>query len=145
MVFQQPNDFENFGQSVFESLEGFRGQTLVVGGDCRYHNQAAVQTILKMAAANGFGHILVGRGGLLWTPAASCVTRKHRAFGGVILSANHNPGGPNGDFGIKYNVSNGGPSPEKITEAIYRGTQSSGQCCSGSTSWPRRTGPLPIC
>jgi phosphoglucomutase len=101
-VFQRPHYLENFLQSVFDSLEGFRGQTLVVGGDGRYYNRAAVQTILKMAAANGFGRILVGRGGLLSTPAASCVIRKHRAFGGVILSASHNPGGPHGDFGIKY-------------------------------------------
>ena len=122
-VFQQPHYLENFLQSVFDSLEGFRGQTLVVGGDGRYYNRAAVQTILKMAAANGFGRILVGRGGLLSTPAASCVIRKHRAFGGVILSASHNPGGPHGDFGIKYNVTNGGPAPEKVTEAIYRRTQ----------------------
>jgi phosphoglucomutase len=122
-VFQRPHYLENFLQSVFDSLEGFRGQTLVVGGDGRYYNRAAVQTILKMAAANGFGRILVGRGGLLSTPAASCVIRKHRAFGGVILSASHNPGGPHGDFGIKYNVTNGGPAPEKVTEAIYRRTQ----------------------
>jgi phosphoglucomutase len=122
-VFQQPHYLENFLQSVFDSLEGFRGQTLVVGGDGRYYNRAAVQTILKMAAANGFGRILVGRGGLLSTPAASCVIRKHRAFGGVILSASHNPGGPHGDFGIKYNVTNGGPAPEQVTEAIYRRTQ----------------------
>ncbi len=83
----------------------------------------AIQTILKMAAANGFGRMLVGRGGLLSTPAASCVIRKQRAYGGIILSASHNPGGPDGDFGIKYNVTNGGPAPEKITEAIYRQTQ----------------------
>jgi phosphoglucomutase len=122
-VFQKPHYLENFVQSVFDSLEGYAGQTLVVGGDGRYHNRAAVQTILKMAAANGFGRILIGRGGLLSTPAASCVIRKRRAYGGIILSASHNPGGPEGDFGIKYNVSNGGPAPEKITEAIYRQTQ----------------------
>ncbi len=122
-VFQKPHYLENFVQSVFDSLEGFAGQTLVVGGDGRYHNRTAVQTILKMAAANGFGRILIGRGGLLSTPAASCVIRKQRAYGGIILSASHNPGGPDGDFGIKYNVTNGGPAPEKITEAIYRQTQ----------------------
>ena len=79
----------------------------------------AIQTILRMAAANGFGRVLVGRGGILSTPAASCVIRKRAAFGGIILSASHNPGGPDGDFGIKYNVGNGGPAPEKVTEAIY--------------------------
>jgi phosphoglucomutase len=122
-VFQKPHYLENFVQSVFDSLEGYAGQTLVVGGDGRYHNRAAAQTILKMAAANGFGRIMIGRGGLLSTPAASCVIRKQRAYGGIILSASHNPGGPDGDFGIKYNVTNGGPAPEKITEAIYRQTQ----------------------
>ena len=121
-VFQQPHYLENFVQAVFDSLEGFRGQTLVVGGDGRYHNREAVQTILKMAAANGFGRLLVGRGGLLSTPAASCVIRKHEAFGGIILSASHNPGGPDGDFGIKYNVTNGGPAPEAVTAEIYRRT-----------------------
>ena len=122
-VFQQPHYLENFVQSVFDALEGFAGQTLVVGGDGRYHNRTAIQTILKMAAANGFGRILVGRGGLLSTPAASAVIRKHEAFGGIILSASHNPGGPDGDFGIKYNVTNGGPAPEKVTEAIYQRTR----------------------
>jgi phosphoglucomutase len=121
-VFQQPHYLENFVQSVFDALERFAGQTLVVGGDGRYHNRTAVQTILKMAAANGFGRVLVGRGGLLSTPAASAVIRKHGAFGGIILSASHNPGGPDGDFGIKYNATNGGPAPEKLTEAIYRRT-----------------------
>jgi phosphoglucomutase len=121
-VFQKPHYLENFVQAVFDSLEGCRGQTLVVGGDGRYHNREAVQTILKMAAANGFGRILVGARGLLSTPAASAVIRKHKAFGGIILSASHNPGGPSGDFGIKYNVTNGGPAPEAVTEAIFRRT-----------------------
>jgi phosphoglucomutase len=119
-VFQEPHYLENFVQSVFDALEGGAGQTLVVGGDGRYHNRTAIQIILRMAAANGFGRILVGRGGLLSTPAASAVIRKHQAFGGIILSASHNPGGPDGDFGIKYNATNGGPAPEKLTEAIYR-------------------------
>ena len=122
-VFQQPHYLENFVQSVFDVLEGFQGETLVIGGDGRYHNRTAVQIILKMAAANGFGRIVVGQDGLLSTPAASCLIRKRQAFGGLILSASHNPGGPHGDFGIKYNVGNGGPAPEKITEAIYRRTQ----------------------
>ncbi|HEX6111553.1 MAG TPA: glycogen synthase GlgA, partial [Geminicoccaceae bacterium] len=118
-VFQKPHYLENFVQSMFEALEGCEGQTLVIGGDGRYHNRTAVQLIVKMAAANGFGRLVIGRGGLLSTPAVSCVIRKRAAFGGLILSASHNPGGPDGDFGIKYNVNNGGPAPEKITEAIY--------------------------
>jgi len=122
-VFQQPHYLENFIQSVFDSLDGFAGETLVVGGDGRFHNRAAVQTILRMAAANGFGRALVGQGGLLSTPAASCVIRKYGAFGGFILSASHNPGGPDGDFGVKYNIANGGPAPEKVTEAAYALTQ----------------------
>jgi phosphoglucomutase len=122
-VFQQPGYLENFVQSIFDSLEGFAGQTLVVGGDGRFHNDQAIQTIVRMAVANGFGRVLVGQHGILSTPAASCVIRKHGAFGGIILSASHNPGGPDGDFGIKYNTGNGGPAPEKITEAIYAHTQ----------------------
>jgi phosphoglucomutase len=122
-LFQQPGYLENFVQAIFDSLEGFQGQTLVLGGDGRFHNDAAIQVILRMAAANGFGRVLVGQHGILSTPAASCVIRKHQAFGGIILSASHNPGGPDGDFGIKYNTGNGGPAPEKITEAIYANTQ----------------------
>jgi phosphoglucomutase len=118
-VFQQANYLENFVQSIFNSLEGLEGATLVVGGDGRYYNRHAVQVILRMAAANGFGKVMVGRGGLLSTPAASCVIRKYAAFGGIVLSASHNPAGEHGDFGIKYNIGNGGPAPEKITEAIY--------------------------
>ena len=121
-VFQQPGYLENFVQSIFASLEGYAGQTLVLGGDGRFLNDRAIQIILRMAAANGFGRVLVGRNGILSTPAASCVIRKTQAFGGIILSASHNPGGPEGDFGIKYNIGNGGPAPEKITEAIYRHT-----------------------
>ena len=117
--FQQPNYVENFIQSIFDSLEGFQGKTLVIGGDGRYFNREVIQIALKMAAANGFGRVLVGQGGILSTPAASHVIRKYRAFGGIILSASHNPGGPNEDFGIKYNIGNGGPAPESITEAIY--------------------------
>ena len=118
-AFQQPHYLENFVQSIFSALEGFQGKTLVVGGDGRYYNREALQVILKMAAANGFGKVMVGCGALLSTPAASCVIRKYNAFGGIILSASHNPGGPNADFGIKYNTGNGGPAPEKITETIY--------------------------
>jgi phosphoglucomutase len=122
-VFQAPHYVENFVQSVFDALTGFAGKTLVVGGDGRFFNREAIQTILKMAAANGFGRVLVGQGGILSTPAASCVIRKHEAFGGIILSASHNPGGPHGDFGIKYNIGNGGPAPEKITDAIFANTK----------------------
>ncbi|MBW4483540.1 MAG: alpha-D-glucose phosphate-specific phosphoglucomutase [Tildeniella torsiva UHER 1998/13D] len=122
-VFQQSNYLENFVQSIFDSLEGFQNETLVVGGDGRYYNRQAIQVILKMAAANGFGRVLVGQGGILSTPAASCVIRKNNAFGGIILSASHNPGGPDEDFGIKYNTGNGGPAPEGVTDAIYARTK----------------------
>ncbi len=118
-VFQTPGYLENFVQSIFDSLEGFAGATLVVGGDGRFFNREAIQIVLKMALANGFGRILVGRGGILSTPAASNVIRKYGAFGGVVLSASHNPGGPRADFGVKYNVGNGGPAPERITEQIF--------------------------
>jgi len=122
-TFQQRNYLENFVQSIFDSLENYQGKTLVVGGDGRYYNRTAIQTILKMAAANGFGKILVGSAGILSTPAVSCIIRKYQAFGGIVLSASHNPGGPDGDFGIKYNISNGGPAPEKVTDEIYHRTK----------------------
>ncbi|MCM1983447.1 alpha-D-glucose phosphate-specific phosphoglucomutase [Lyngbya confervoides] len=122
-VFQQPHYLENFVQSIFDSLDQLDGALLVLGGDGRYYNRQAIQTILKMAAANGVGQVKVGQGGILSTPATSCVIRKFQALGGIILSASHNPGGPQGDFGIKYNVSNGGPAPEKVTEAIYARSQ----------------------
>ena len=117
--FQQPNYVENFVQSIFDALEGYEGQTLVVGGDGRYFNREVIQTVVRMAAAAGFGTVLVGKGGILSTPAASHVIRHRKAFGGIVLSASHNPGGKDGDFGIKYNVGNGGPAPEKVTEAIF--------------------------
>jgi phosphoglucomutase len=123
-VFQQPNYSENFVQSVFDVVENEAGALLVIGGDGRFHNRTVIQQAIRMAAANGFGRVMVGRGGILSTPAASCVIRKHEAIGGLILSASHNPGGPDEDFGIKYNISNGGPAPEKVTEAIYARTQS---------------------
>ncbi|MBQ0921075.1 alpha-D-glucose phosphate-specific phosphoglucomutase [Hydrogenophaga aromaticivorans] len=126
-VFQQPRYLENFVQALFDVLHGeyqlATGQTLVLGGDGRFHNRAAVQTILKMAAARGYARVLLGQGGILSTPAASAVIRRHKASGGIILSASHNPGGPDGDFGIKYNAANGGPAPEKLTQAIYERTQ----------------------
>ena len=98
--FQAAHYLENFVQSIFDSLDGFRGKTLVLGGDGRFHNREAIQAILRMAAANGFARVLVGKGGILSTPAVSCVIRKFGAFGGIVLSASHNPGGPNGDFGL---------------------------------------------
>jgi phosphoglucomutase len=122
-VFQQSGYLENFVQSIFDSLEDYAGKTLVLGGDGRYFNRIAIQTIIKIAAANGFGELIIGQGGLLSTPAASHIIRKYNAFGGLILSASHNPGGPDEDFGIKYNVSNGGPAPEKYTDAFYRRSQ----------------------
>jgi phosphoglucomutase len=124
----QPHYLENFVQSVFNAVReetgaDFQQETLVVGGDGRYHNRTAIQTILRMAAANGFGRVLVGRGGLLSTPAASAVIRRRGALGGLILSASHNPGGLDEDFGIKYNIRNGGPAPEAVTERIYQQTR----------------------
>jgi len=118
-VFQQPNYLENFVQSIFDSIAAPKGASLVLGGDGRYYNREAIQIILKMAAANGFGEVLVGCGGILSTPAASCVIRKYKTYGGIILSASHNPGGPKEDFGIKYNSNNGGPATETVSEAIY--------------------------
>lgn len=121
-LFRQPGYLENFVQSVFDCLEGLPGSTLVLGGDGRWFNDRAIQTILRLAAGNGVGRVLVGRGGILSTPALSELIRRHHAFGGIVLSASHNPGGPDGDFGIKYNIGNGGPAPEKLTDAIYRRT-----------------------
>jgi len=118
-VFQQPNYLENFVQSFFDTLTVPAGATLVVGGDGRYHNRHAIQTIIQMAAANGFSRVLVGQAGILSTPAASHVIRKYQTFGGMVLSASHNQGGINGDFGIKYNIGNGGPAPEKITDEVF--------------------------
>ncbi|NJR48224.1 MAG: alpha-D-glucose phosphate-specific phosphoglucomutase [Leptolyngbyaceae cyanobacterium CSU_1_3] len=122
-VFQKPHYLENFIQSIFDSIGDIQGQTLILGGDGRYYNRPAIQIILKMAAANGIGRIKVGQGGILSTPATSCVIRKYNAFGGIVLSASHNPGGINGDFGVKYNIGNGGPAPEKVTEAIFERTK----------------------
>jgi phosphoglucomutase len=118
-VFQQANYLENFVQSFFDTLTVPANATLVVGGDGRYHNRHAIQTIIQMAAANGFSRVLVGQAGILSTPAASHVIRKYQAFGGMVLSASHNQGGINGDFGIKYNIGNGGPAPEKITDQVF--------------------------
>lgn len=122
-VFQQPHYLENFVQSVFDTIAPPAGATLVLGGDGRFYNREAIQIILRMAAANGIARVLVGQDGILSTPAASCLIRKYEALGGFILSASHNPGGVDGDFGIKYNIDNGGPAPEKITDAIFARSQ----------------------
>ncbi|HEX2571658.1 MAG TPA: alpha-D-glucose phosphate-specific phosphoglucomutase [Polyangia bacterium] len=126
-VFMESRYLENFVQSVFNAVredvkEGFGDKLLVVGGDGRYYNRPAIQLIVRMAVANGFGRVWVGRGGILSTPAMSAVIRRNGALGGLVLSASHNPGGINEDFGIKYNISNGGPAPEKVTERIYKHT-----------------------
>ncbi|MER8504350.1 alpha-D-glucose phosphate-specific phosphoglucomutase [Mesorhizobium sp. M0208] len=122
-VFQQEHYAENFIQSIFDALDGFDGKTLVIGGDGRFYNREVIQKAIAMAAANGFGKVMVGQGGILSTPAASHVIRKYKTFGGIILSASHNPGGPHEDFGIKYNAGNGGPAPEKLTDAIFEKTK----------------------
>ncbi|OUS24711.1 alpha-D-glucose phosphate-specific phosphoglucomutase [Thalassotalea sp. 42_200_T64] len=122
--FQQPGYLENFVQAVFNTIAPCTGKTLVLGGDGRFYNREAIQVIIRMAIANGFSQILVGKGGILSTPAASCVIRKNQACGGIILSASHNPGGPDEDFGIKFNGENGGPAPEKLTDAIFQQTLS---------------------
>ncbi|WP_417592822.1 alpha-D-glucose phosphate-specific phosphoglucomutase [Parasphingorhabdus sp.] len=122
-VFQQPNYAENFIQSIFDVTDDKANGTIVIGGDGRYHNRIVIQQAIRISIANGFRRILVGQGGILSTPAVSHLIRKNKAVGGLILSASHNPGGPDGDFGIKYNISNGGPAPEKVTEAIYARTK----------------------
>lgn len=121
-VFMQPGYSENFIQSVFDVIGDCAGKRLAIGGDGRFYNREVIQIAAKMAIANGFGELLIGRGGLLSTPAASHVIRKYGADGGLILSASHNPGGPDADFGIKFNIANGGPAPEKITNAIHART-----------------------
>ena len=122
-VFQQPNYAENFIQSVFDVIDGKQGATLVIGGDGRFLNREVIQKAIRIAAANGFARVVVGRGGLLSTPAASNMIRIRKALGGLVLSASHNPGGPDEDFGIKYNIANGGPAPEQVTDALYARTR----------------------
>ena len=126
-VFMEPHYLENFVQSVFEAIGGAAGKTFVVGGDGRYFNAEAIQTILRMAAANGAERVIAGRGGLLSTPAASHLIRKNATDGGLILSASHNPGGIDEDFGLKFNIPNGGPAPEGVTEAIFEATKTIAQ------------------
>ncbi|HEY0958687.1 MAG TPA: alpha-D-glucose phosphate-specific phosphoglucomutase [Novosphingobium sp.] len=122
-IFQKPNYAENFIQSVFDVADALKGSSLVIGGDGRFHNRTVIQQAIRMAAAHGYGSVLVGQGGILSTPAASHIIRKFGASGGLVLSASHNPGGPDEDFGIKYNIANGGPAPENVTEAIYKRTE----------------------
>lgn len=123
VTFQQKNYLENFVQSIFNTISPCEGSILVVGGDGRFYNRQAIQVIIRMAAANGFARLLVAQGGILSTPAASCVIRLNKACGGIVLSASHNPGGPDADFGIKFNAENGGPAPEKLTNDIYAQTE----------------------
>ncbi|KAI0766063.1 hypothetical protein BC629DRAFT_1539925 [Irpex lacteus] len=121
-VFQQEHYTENFVQAIFDSVEA-KGQTLVIGGDGRFWSPETVQTILRIGSANGVAKFIIGHNGILSTPAASNVIRKYKAYGGILLTASHNPGGPNNDFGIKYNVSNGGPAPESVTDRIFEKTK----------------------
>jgi phosphoglucomutase len=123
-LFMQPDYLENYVQAVIDGVGGVEGKTLVVGGDGRFFNDAAIAVILRMLAANGAARAIVGQRGLLSTPAASNVIRKHRAFGGMVLSASHNPAGLDGDFGLKFNIANGGPAPEPVTDAIFARTKS---------------------
>ena len=117
--FSQPRYLENFVQAIFDTAEELKGGTLILGGDGRYYSETAIDTILRMAAANGVGRVLVGRDGLFSTPAVSAAIRRRGASGGILLTASHNPGGPEGDFGVKYNIANGGPAPEPVTEAVF--------------------------
>ncbi len=123
-VFMKPHYLENFVQSIFDGIGGAAGKTYVLGGDGRYFNDRAAQVILKMAAANGAKRIIVGKGAILSTPAASHLIRLNKTDGGIIMSASHNPGGPNEDFGVKFNMPNGGPAPESVTEEIFARTRS---------------------
>ena len=121
-VFMAPHFLENYVQSIFDGIGGVAGKSLVLGGDGRYFNERASQTILKMAAANGAARVIVGQNALLSTPAASNLIRKRGTDGGLILSASHNPGGPDADFGLKYNMPNGGPATEGVTDRIFART-----------------------
>lgn len=122
-VFMEPHFLENFVQAIWNGIGGIAGATLVLGGDGRYFNDRAAQVILRMAAASGAAKVIIGQGALLSTPAASNLIRKRAAMGGIIMSASHNPGGIDEDFGVKYNISNGGPAPEKVTAAIFDATK----------------------
>jgi len=121
--FEQPNYLESFVEAIFRTLPGVQGGTLVLGGDGRYGNRRAIDVILRMAAAHGVSKVITTTGGILSTPAASHLIRSRKAIGGIILSASHNPGGPNGDFGVKVNGANGGPTPASFTDAVYECTK----------------------
>lgn len=121
--FKKPDYLQTFVQAIFNNLDSIAGSSLILGGDGRYFNREAIQIILRMAAAAGFGRVILGQSGILSTPAASNLIRQYQALGGIILSASHNPGGPEGDFGIKFNIRNGGPAPESLTEAIFATAQ----------------------
>jgi len=123
VIFQQPNYLENYIQATFDCMNDYAGQTIVVGGDGRFYNRQAIQVIIKIAAANGCQHLIIGQNGLLSTPAVSHLIRKYQAFGGFILSASHNPGGPDKDFGIKFNIASGSAAPELLTDAIFAKTK----------------------
>jgi len=123
-VFMEPHYLENFVAAIWQGIGGGAGKTLVVGGDGRYFNDRAIQVIIRMAAAEGVAKLVIGQGGLLSTPAASNLIRRRGTDGGIILSASHNPGGPEEDFGIKFNTANGGPAPEEVTNRIFEATKS---------------------
>ena len=121
--FEAPHYLESFVEAVFRTLTGVQGGTLVLGGDGRYGNRRAIDVILRMGAAHGLSKVIVATGGILSTPAASNLIRKRQAIGGIILSASHNPGGPDGDFGVKVNGANGGPTPASFTDAVFECTK----------------------
>lgn len=150
-VFRQPHYLENFLQAVFEAAGSFAGATLVAGGDGRYWNREALSVLFRIAAGNGVARIIVGRDGLLSTPAASHLIRLHGAAGGFLLTASHNPGGPDGDFGVKFDTANGGQAPESLTEAVWRAAASLEQFRTADIPepdldrlGPQQAGPLQI-
>ena len=122
-IVMQENYIENFVQSIFNAIGGVAGQTFVLGGDGRFYNKIAIQKILKIAAANGMAKMIVGQNGYISTPASSCVLLKNKAQGGLVLSASHNPGGIDGDFGIKYATASGGQCSTAISDKIYENTK----------------------
>ncbi len=149
-VFMGPHYLENFVQAIFDAV-GAAGKTFVLGGDGRYFNDRAAQVILRMAAANGAARVIVGRDAILSTPAASHLIRLNSTDGGIVMSASHNPGGPEEDFGVKFNMPNGGPAPEAVTEAIFARTQGlaeyriwEGQDLDLSTPGRRMLGPMAV-
>jgi phosphoglucomutase len=135
-VFTQPGYLENFLQAVFDTVPDLRGGTLVAGGDGRYFNREALATLVGLAAGNGVRRLIIGQGGILSTPAASHLIRSRRADGGFLLTASHNPGGPDGDFGVKFNVASGGQAPESLTEAVYQASSALGRYLIADVSPP---------